>query len=130
MVASNKIKFFKTRLDEIKREQLKKIDAKFKDNELSDVQYLVSHGKGTMKSEEEIRKAIGSLYSRCPLVIEVSDLFNLNGEIAKAKEARIKREKAANIERNGINLKVKKALDLVYFGTDEQMKAALDDLER
>jgi hypothetical protein len=88
MVSSQKIKFFKTRLDEIKHEKMMKIDKKYKENELSDVQYLVSHGKGIMKSEEEIRKRIGELYQRCPLMIEVSDLFNLNGEITKAKEAR------------------------------------------
>ena len=62
-------------------------------------------------------------------MIEVLDIFVMDGERKAAEKAELERKAALSADLATLKAKVKSATDLVYFGTDEQLKKALDDLE-
>ena len=130
MVSDRKLRFFQKRLEQIEANKRDSIRQKYPEIP-TDYAALIGSGAGKMKSETEIRAAIkknGSRYS-CPPVVEILHLFEMNGEKTRAEEEDAKRKKAMDKELDRVKAKVKAATDLVYFGTDEQLKAALDELE-
>ena len=130
MVSDRKLRFFQKRLEQIAESKKSAVKSKYPEIR-TDYAALIGKGAGKLKSEAEIREAIacnGSRYS-CPPVVEVLHIFDMAGEKRKAEEAEDKRKKAMNEELDLIKAHVKAATDLVYFGTDEQLKAALDELE-
>jgi hypothetical protein len=129
MVSNQKIRFFAGRVEGIEHKKREQIEQKYPKIE-TDYTSLIANGQSKMKSEEEIRKIIGhvSHYS-CPPMVEVLSLFEFNGEREKAKKAEEKRLDQIEKEKSALKAKVKVAMDLVYFGTDEQLKAALEELE-
>lgn len=129
MVSNQKIRFFRERLESIEHQKLEQIASKHPEIK-TDYKDLIASGMGKMKSENEIRKIIGNVsrYS-CPPVVEVLDLFVFDHERdVEKKREQVRRDLVEN-EKAAIRTKVKKAMDLVYFGKDEEMKAALDELE-
>jgi hypothetical protein len=129
MVSNQKIRFFVQRVEGIEKKMLDAINSKYPEIK-TDYTALIGEGKGQMKSEEEIRKLIGNVsrYS-CPPMVEVLSLFEFNGERETAKKAEEARKDKIEAEKKEFKAKVKAAMDLIYFGTDEQLKAALEDLE-
>lgn len=128
MVSASKIKFFKERLEEIKREKLSALVSKYPEIKV-DYQSLILQGKGLMRSEEEIREMVGNLRSSCPLTIDVSRLFSFTNEREEAIRQNAEVDKKHQEARKAFLQLCKDAMDLVYFGTDEQLKKALDGLQ-
>lgn len=128
MVSASKIKFFKGRLEEIKREKLLDLAKEYPEIKV-DYQSLILQGKGLMRSEEEIREMVGNLRSSCPLTIDVSRLFSFTNEREEAIKQNAEVDKKHQAARKAFLQLCKDAMDLVYFGTDEQLKKALDGLQ-
>lgn len=128
MVSDRKLRFFQKRLEQIESD--KKIEIKRRYPEIkTDYASLIANGAGRLKGEKEIREAIGSNAYRCPPMIEVLDIFVMDGERKAAEKAELERTTALQAELAALRSRVKSATDLVYFGSDEQLKKALDDLE-
>lgn len=129
MVSNQKIRFFVGRVEGIEKRKMEEISAKYPEIQ-TDYVALIGNGKAKMKSEEEIRRIVSNVsrYS-CPPMVEVLSLFEFNGEREKAKKAEDARRDMIGEEKNEFKAKVKAAMDLVYFGTDEQLKTALEELE-
>ncbi len=129
MVSNQKIKFFLKRLEQIERQQQEAISKRHPEIKV-EYKDLIAQGKGILKSEDEIRKIIGNSYwHSCPPIVEVLDLFTFNGERQEAQRLNDIREDEMTKERAGLKAKIKSAMDLVYFGTDEQLLAAINELE-
>jgi Fe-S cluster biogenesis protein NfuA len=129
MVSNQKIKFFVKRLEQIEKQQKEAIEKRHPEIKV-EYKDLIGAGKGVMKSEAEIRKIIGNTYRHsCPPVVEVLDLFTFNGERQEAQKLDAARVDAMDREKAELKAKVKSAMDLVYFGTDEQLLAAINGLE-
>ena len=126
MVSDRKLRFFQKRLEQIESD--KKIEIKRRYPK-TDYASLIANGAGRLKGEKEIREAIGSNAYRCPPMIEVLDIFVMDGERKAAEKAELERTTALQAELAALRSRVKSATDLVYFGSDEQLKKALDDLE-
>ena len=128
MVSDRKLRFFQKRLEQIESD--KKTEIKLRYPEIkTDYANLISRGAGRLRSEKEIREVIGSNAYRCPPMIEVLDIFVMEGERKAAEKAELERVDALRADLAILKAKVKSATDLVYFGSDEQLKKALDDLE-
>jgi hypothetical protein len=129
MVSSQKIRFFEKRVSEIEHRRIDEINAKYPEIK-TDYVALIGVGQGKMRTEKQIREAVGNV-SRyaCPPMVEVLSLFEFNGEREKAKKAEEARKDKVDAEKKELKAKVKEAMDLVYFGTDAQLKAALEQLE-
>lgn len=129
MVSNQKIKFFLKRLEQIEKQQQEAISKRHPEIKV-EYKDLIAQGKGILKSEDEIRKIIGNSYRHsCPPIVEVLDLFTFNGERQEAQRLNDIREDEMTKERAGLKAKIKSAMDLVYFGTDEQLLAAINELE-
>lgn len=129
MVSNQKIRFFVGRVEGIEKRKMEQINAKYPEIQ-TDYVALIGSGQAKMKTEDEIRRIIAhvSKYS-CPPMVEVLSLFEFNGEREKAKKAEEARKDKIESEKKEFKAKVKAAMDLVYFGTDAQLKAALEELE-
>jgi hypothetical protein len=129
MVSNQKIKFFVKRVEQINKNKIEEIRNKYPEIK-TDYVSLIKNGKGVIKSEEEIRNIIGdvSKYS-CPAVIEVTKLFTFKNERTIAEKEENKRIEKINKEIDNIKKHVKNAMDLIYFGKDEDLQNALNDLE-
>ena len=129
MVSNQKIRFFVQRVEGIEKKKMEAISAKYPEIS-TDYRALIEEGKGKMKSEKEIRDIVGNVsrYS-CPPMVEVLSLFEFNGERETAKKLEEARKDTMEAEKKAFKAKVKAAMDLIYFGTDEQLKTALEDLE-
>ena len=128
MVSDRKLRFFQKRLEQIESD--KKSELKLRYPEIkTDYANLIANGAGKIRSEKEIREVIGHNAYRCPPMIEVLDIFVMNGERKAAEKAELERKAALSADLDILKAKVKSATDLVYFGSDEELKKALDDLE-
>lgn len=129
MVAARKLNYFSKRLDEIETRKRQEIEKKHPIIATS-IGGLIAEGKGKMLSEAEIRELCRISQYTCPPVIELARLFDLKDEKEKAKKIDEKRHKAVEADKEKLSSKIKAARDLVFFGTDEDLRKALDDLEK
>jgi hypothetical protein len=129
MVSAQKLKFFGDRLDAIVRKKMNAIDRQFPEIK-TDYQTLISQGKGKMVPESRIREIIGDLRHSCPLMVSVDSLFVFADEKIEAEKAAKTRYAQIDAAKSAIWTKEKKARDLVYFGKDAELMAALHDLEK
>jgi len=128
MVSDKKLRFFQKRLEQIESDKKSEIKLRYPEIK-TEYANLIANGAGKIRSEKEIREVIGSNAYRCPPMIEVLDIFVMGGERKAAEKAELERKAALSVDLATLKAKVKSATDLVYFGTDEQLKKALDDLE-
>jgi hypothetical protein len=129
MVSNQKIRFFVQRIEAIERKKWEEIEKKYPEIK-TDYMALIVQGKGKLKTEKEIRETISSVSRyQCPPMVEVLSLFSFNGEREKAKKAEESRRDKMVEEKTAFTARIKDAMDLVYFGTDEQLMKAIRGLE-
>jgi hypothetical protein len=128
MVSAQKLKFFNERLDRIVHEKLTQIDRDLPEIK-TDYQTLIFHGKGKMVPESRIREIVGDLRHSCPLMISVDQLFIFADEKRESEKAAKTRQEKIDFARTIVRKKEKAARDLVYFGKDAELMAALHELE-
>lgn len=128
MVSAQKLKFFNERLNAIVHEKMKEISKQFPEIK-TDYQTLIFQGKGKMVSESRIREIVGDLRHSCPLMVSVDSLFVFADEKRDAENAEKERQEQIDAARAIVRAKEKAARDLVYFGKDADLMAALHELE-
>jgi hypothetical protein len=128
MVAITKIKYFSSRVWTIRKEKEVEIAKAFASLPVKDIEIVVAGG-GVMRSSKYIRDIAKGLATSCNPKFTVLDIFNLDGEITDNSAANQKisdGREAAIVELRKL---ATKTLDIVHFGTDEQLHAALTELE-
>lgn len=129
MVSTQKIKYYTGRVKQAIDQ--KYIDVKKKYPEV-EVEYrdLITSGKAIMKTEKEIREAVGrtSRYS-CPPVVEILEIFKFDGEREEAKKLNEKIFEMRKVQEDKIKLMNKKATDFVYLGTESQLLDMIYQIE-
>jgi len=129
MVSAQKLKFFNDRLDRIVSEKMREIEKQFPEIK-TDYQTLIFQGKGKMVPESRIREIVGDLRHSCPLMVSVDSLFIFSDEKHEAEKAAKLRQEKVDAARGVVRAKEKAARDLVYFGKDADLMAALQEMEK
>lgn len=130
MVAAKKIYYFTQRVKEARKRMEKTISTKYPEIK-TDYGSLIAEGKGKLRSEQEKRHLVAqfSMYESCEPRIPLTQLFTFEDEQARARIAEEKRIQIVHEELMALERVIKTTMDLIHFGTDDQLKAALDSLD-
>lgn len=128
MVAISKIKYFSERVHTIRRDKEIEINKTFAHLPVKQIE-IVAAGGGVLRSGAAIRDVAKTLVGTCNPRFSVLDIYNLDGEITDNSAANQKLSDAKDVAMTELRALATKALDIVHFGSDEQLQATLMELE-
>jgi hypothetical protein len=127
MVSQKGLKHFTDRVKGIVGQHENTIHTKYKTEDISAAR-LIADGKGKLYSEEKIRRAASRRIGACG-GFAFTEIFDLTGEEAKQEDINKIRRKQYTIAINALHAIENSTLDLVHFGTNEQLLEAIQRLE-
>jgi hypothetical protein len=127
VMSDKRMGYFINRVRELKNDLDSRIKEAYPTAEL-DMRAMIIDGKGTLRSEETLRKIAAKKANSCNSGFAYCEVFDMGEQESetKAKNELLERERKRELDR--VDRHCKKVQDAIHYGYEEELKPLMDTL--